>query len=239
MPASYPTSAKSFSAKSAGMVIQAADVGDLQDEVTAIESGLLQGTAPLNSSRSTLATLSVTGGSTLAGTLQVTGNSSFAGNLTVGGTFTFGGPVTVDTQPRCRIFHSSTQTSSNAEEDVLTFNSEDYDVGGLHSTSVSPTRITVASTGVWLFGAVCHFAALTGAAYLRFRKNGATAMGSAAGFTGAGSIEQRLHHTTIEQMSTVGDYVEVLVSHTDGFAAQTGNASSRVDQNEFFAVKLW
>jgi hypothetical protein len=241
MPASFPTAVKAFTVKAdgPGNVIAAAHVNDLQDEVTAIETGLLNGTAPVHSSNSTVANLSVTGNSTIGGSLQVTGNSTITGTLTLGGALTFGGPVTVNGQPRCRLFHGSTQTSTNAEENVLTFNGEDYDPSSLHSTAVTPTRITVASTGVWLFSAVCHFAATTGSAYLRFRKNGATAVGSAAGFAGAGSIEQRISHTVTEQMSTVGDYMEVLVFHQDGFSAQTGNASSRVDMNEFAAVKLW
>ena len=65
MAASYPTSVKVFTTKSTADVVQAAHVNDLQDEVNAIEAGLLNGTAPLNSSNSTVANLSVTGGSTL------------------------------------------------------------------------------------------------------------------------------------------------------------------------------
>src|SRR5580765_5470319 len=71
--ASYPTAVKVFTTKNAGDTIQAADVDDLQDEVNAIEAGLLNGTAPLNSSNSTLATLSVTGAATIGGNLTVTG----------------------------------------------------------------------------------------------------------------------------------------------------------------------
>src|SRR3990167_2607956 len=65
MAASYPGSVKTFTTRNAGDVIQPAHVNDLQDEVNAIESGLLNGTAPLNSSNSTVANLSVSGGSTI------------------------------------------------------------------------------------------------------------------------------------------------------------------------------
>jgi hypothetical protein len=104
MAASYPTAVKSFTSKSAGDTIQPAHVNDLQDEVAAIEGGLLGGTAPLNSSRSTLASLSVTGNSTLAalnagastlGSLSVTGASTLASlqvaNSTVGNLVVSGG----------------------------------------------------------------------------------------------------------------------------------------------------
>jgi hypothetical protein len=43
MAASYPTSAKSFSAKSTTDVVEAAHINDLQDEVTALETALLTG----------------------------------------------------------------------------------------------------------------------------------------------------------------------------------------------------
>jgi hypothetical protein len=82
MPASYPTAVKTFTTKNTGDAIQAAHINDLQDEVSAIEGGLLGGTAPLHSSNSTLANLSVLGGSTLA-SLQVSGDSTITGTLTV------------------------------------------------------------------------------------------------------------------------------------------------------------
>lgn len=80
--ASYPTSVKSYTTKSdgAGNKIFAAHINDLQDEVTAIEDGLLNGTAPVNSSRITAPSLQISGASTLA-SLVVTGNST-VGSLT-------------------------------------------------------------------------------------------------------------------------------------------------------------
>lgn len=62
--ASYPGAVKSFVSRNAGDVIQPAHINDLQDEVNAIEAGLLNGTAPLNSSNSTMASLSVVGNAT-------------------------------------------------------------------------------------------------------------------------------------------------------------------------------
>lgn len=43
MPASYPTSAKSFTSKSNGQTVDASHVNDLQLEVTAIETDILAG----------------------------------------------------------------------------------------------------------------------------------------------------------------------------------------------------
>lgn len=60
--ANYPGSVSSFGSVSAGNTIQPADVNDLRREVEAIEAGLLNGTARLNSSATSVVSLSVTGG---------------------------------------------------------------------------------------------------------------------------------------------------------------------------------
>jgi hypothetical protein len=88
--ASYPTSVKTFTTKNPGDKIASADVNDLQSEVNAIEAGLLNGTANLNSSNSTLVHLSVISGSTLAGGLAVSGGFQVTGNSTVGSSITIG-----------------------------------------------------------------------------------------------------------------------------------------------------
>lgn len=75
--ASYPTSPKAFTTKNTGDVIQAAHVNDLQDEVTAIETGLLTGTANFHSSNSSVANLNVTGKSTFVNGIVVGGMSTF------------------------------------------------------------------------------------------------------------------------------------------------------------------
>jgi hypothetical protein len=95
--ASYPGSVKTFTTRNTGDVIQPGHVNDLQDEVNAIEAGLLNGTARLNSSNSTLVTLSVTGGSTIttlqAGASTVTtlqAGASTLASLSVSGGSTLG-----------------------------------------------------------------------------------------------------------------------------------------------------
>lgn len=91
---SYPTSVWAPPTKVQGGTIQAADVNDAQDEIVAIEGGIRNGTGPLNSSNSTVASLHVTGQSTFAATVNInadlsaTGQSSFA-TLSVGGGSTF------------------------------------------------------------------------------------------------------------------------------------------------------
>jgi hypothetical protein len=79
--ASYPTSVKSFTSKNNGDVIQASHLNDLQDEVNALESGLLNGTAPLNSSNSTVASLAVTGTFNAKGAFQINGSAGSSGQV--------------------------------------------------------------------------------------------------------------------------------------------------------------
>lgn len=71
MSASYPGAVKTFATKNNGDTLQAAHINDLQDEVNAIESGLLTGTAAISASNASFATLSVSGNSTLASTIAI------------------------------------------------------------------------------------------------------------------------------------------------------------------------
>jgi hypothetical protein len=71
--ASFPTTNITYANRSPGQAIASAHINSLQDEVAAIELGYLTGTARLNAGNSTVATLSVTGNSTLASTVNITG----------------------------------------------------------------------------------------------------------------------------------------------------------------------
>lgn len=62
MSASFPGAVKTFAARNNGDVIQATHVGDLQDEINAIEDGYLNGKAPLNSSNASVNVLTLNGG---------------------------------------------------------------------------------------------------------------------------------------------------------------------------------
>ena len=80
--ASYPSAVVTFPTRSNGQTIDASHINAIQDEVTAIESGLLNGTAPLTSSNASVARL------TVSSNLQVTGNSTFSANLNIAGAST-------------------------------------------------------------------------------------------------------------------------------------------------------
>ncbi|HEY6043154.1 MAG TPA: hypothetical protein VIX58_13575, partial [Anaerolineae bacterium] len=223
--ASYPTSVKTFTSKTAGQVIQPVDVNDLQDEVNAIEGGLLNGTANLQSSNSTVANLSVLGKSTLVGNVQMNGNSTITGTLTVGGAFspanlTPTGQATADAQPRCKVVKTSTQSIANITWTALTYQAQDFNVGSLHSTATNPSRITIQSTGVWMFGATVASTLNSQSGFLSFRKNGATFVSGRVKFIGNSSLTEMYQATTIEQMTSTGDYMECMVWQNSGGALE-------------------
>ena len=131
MPANYPTADPSFTNKSAGQQIQSAHVNALQDEVVAI-------------------------GSALRSTLQH--------NVTVNGSITssnatFSGVVNGTGQPRCFVYSSVAQGFASGAWTALTFETEQYDIGALHSTASNPSRITIpaGSSGLYLCGATVRF----------------------------------------------------------------------------------
>lgn len=131
--AQYPTAVKSFTSKSTSDVVQAAHVNDLQDEVNAIEAGLLNGTAPLNSSNSTVANLSVTGGSTLG---NLTLSSLTVSNLQVSSGSTFAGRA---------IFSSGMSVTGNSTLGALT--AADSTLANLSVTGNSTTGNLSVSSG--------------------------------------------------------------------------------------------
>lgn len=81
--ASFPDSVKTFGTRSAGQKVASAHMNDVQGEINAIEDGYLNGTARLNSSHSTVAALSVSGGSTFASAVLVNSTAG-TGGVTVG-----------------------------------------------------------------------------------------------------------------------------------------------------------
>ena len=135
--ASFPTAVKSFTTKVPSQTIASAHVNDIQDEVTAIEDGLLNGTAHFQSSNSTLANLTVSGGSTLA-TLQVTGNS------TINELFVTKEP------PFALVTQTAAVQVASATFTAVSFNTQTFlSTSTMHSTAANPTRLMPASSGVY------------------------------------------------------------------------------------------
>lgn len=146
--ASYPSGVKVFTTKvdGAGNKIFASYVNDLQDEVSAIEAGLLNGTAPLTSSNASVQGLQVNLGSTFIGTLQCSSNINSSGQ------------ITAPNQPAWNVYSTVTQSGGAGSTLSIPFESETIDQGGFHSTAASTSAAIVVPAGssglYWIQGSV-------------------------------------------------------------------------------------
>jgi hypothetical protein len=190
MAASYPTSVKSFTTKSAGQTIQPAWFNDLQDEVAAIEGGLLNGTAPLNSSNSTVANLSVPGASTFTGNVTMSGTLTVA---TIVSTSITGGSVTSYVRAQAATTGQfSTSKTALVYDDRLVDLSSEYD-------STTGT-FTPKSSGYYQIDA--HAAVLSADLnYLGVLVN-STIVAQSRHSQGAGNIWGTHHITTVLNLSS-------------------------------------
>ena len=123
---SYPTAVKSFTTKNAGDSILAAHVNDIQDEVNAIEAGLLNATAPLNSSNSTV------------NTLQVSSNSTFAQR-----------PVMPPPVVAFVYLDSAVDLGSSLSSTVAWTGESLVSNSSMHSTATNPERLIPQTTGLY------------------------------------------------------------------------------------------
>lgn len=204
---SFPDSVKSFTAKSAGQNIDPAHVNDIQDEVNAIEAGYRNGTAPLNSSGSTLTRLHVTGASTFASGLQSSNSTLTA--LQVSSNSTFAIRPTMPPPDMVRATSTSLNGFANATTLALTFNADDVILtnSSMHSTATNSERVIPQSTGVYevavqveVFSA---FSASTGSfsAIVEDSSAGVIALGLTNAITG---FSPRINLTGYKRFDAVG-----------------------------------
>jgi hypothetical protein len=159
-----------------------------------------------------------------------------------GNTALTGGYVTNDEQPRASANNSTTQSISNSTWTAVTFDTEDYDVGSMHSTSVNTSKFTVPTGGggIYLLTAQVTFAAnATGVRQIRFLK------GSGATDIGGTSARSSVTATDIETLSSslvvslaAGDIVEVYAYQTSGGSLNIGSATAFA-KNRMTVTKLW
>jgi hypothetical protein len=233
--ASFPAAVKTFATRSPGQTIGSAHMNDVQDEINAIEDGYLNGTARLNAGNSTLANLSVTGGTTLAATLSVGGASTFVGNVTMNGSLTVTGTFTANTAiPNVRVSNSAAQGFSSGilSYQGLSWDTETYDANGMHSTAANSSRLVCAqSSGTYHIGGFANFptnAGSQGQMILRLMVNDATVIAEQASYwpSGGGGAVQVCIGTDYRATSTA-DYFTML-------ATVSGNSTWSVSSNACF-----
>jgi len=133
--------------------------------------------------------------------------------------------------PRCRVRNSTATVSitTSGTAQVVLFDTEVYDVGGMHSTVTNTGRITVPAGGGGLYGIGGHvrFAAnATGMRELIIRINGTTQIARSSTPNSGATDEARVTIYT-EYELVAGDYVELQVVQTSGGALNyIGNADA-------------
>ena len=216
--ATYPTAVKTFTTKNdgAGNVIQAEHINSIQDEVTAIEDGLLNGTAPVNSSRITAPASQITNSTVTQ--LNVTGGSTFA-------------DLNVTAVPAsARVTNSVALNTASGSTTRLTFDTQVFvSTTGLHSTTTNPGRLTAVSSGIYLItGCVSWANNSSGLRLARILIDGSSIVAQTAGppIGTGGATEQNV--TTVYRFASSGSYAELEVLQTTGSTlsiAKTGDFS--------------
>ena len=209
----FPDSPISFTTKNTGDVIQAAHVNDLQTEVANIEAGYINATAPLNSSRSTVATLSVTGASTFASR-----------------------PV-MPPPDMAKVFLASTYAAGSSDNSTLSFLAQDYLINSsLHSTVTNPERLTPQTTGVYQFSAQIEVEGSVPDLQTRF----VLIQDSSAGVIAAAATRSsgifRMNVTGYKRYDILGGFAAVRFATAGG--ATTNSLSSGVNLTWFSVLKL-
>lgn len=134
--------------------------------------------------------------------------------------------------PMCRVYQSAT-LSGHATGAAITFDSERFDLGSMHSTVSNTSRITIpaSSGGKYLVGVNARFTSLYDASgsaelMLGLRVNGTTYIAAENQIQEAGATRTiRLGCTTLWQFAAA-DYVEALVDYTNMTTVDVIAASS-------------
>lgn len=217
MAASYPGAVKTFTTKSdgAGNKIQADHVNAMQDEITAIEDGILNGSAPITSSNIIAPSASLTNSTITNATIT---NAQIT-NCTVASLSFAASPDAIRVRMTARV---------NLAQDTwtpLSWNDQVWQTGStLHSTATNPSRLKAPSSGLY----ACHASVWFGSTaangrWAQILKNSTTVLASMrfeANETNQDPII--LSVSAVELMASTTDYVEVRVLND----ASTGHLDS-------------
>jgi hypothetical protein len=120
-----------------------------------------------------------------------------------------------------RVYNSATQSIANTTTTALTFDSERYDNGGLHSITSNTSRLTAQKAGKYYIWASVQLAGnATGTRNLTLRRNGTTGI---ANLQRQGLASPPFTETisTVAHLAAA-DYVEVTLYQDSGVSLSTG-----------------
>mgnify|MGYP001582717897 FL=1 len=139
----------------------------------------------------------------------------------------------------CRIRRTTNQSILNGTETAISFDVEDFDQGNMADLVAQPTRITIATAGIYMVGGWNAWAASTaGDRAIRIMKNGeaqpdAIVMQDSPAPLGAGVEPTRVLNTIWK--FAAGDYIELFIVQSSGGAL---NSLTRAYGPSFWAILL-
>lgn len=141
----------------------------------------------------------------------------------------------------CKVYNSAVQSIPNNTNTVVTFDSEEYDSDGYHSTASNTSRITipVGLGGKYLFTFDSFWAANPNGASLastNFKKNNATDIRAASSANPGGAGYLPTSSVICDLAET--EYMEVIVYQNNGGAVNLGNNAAVNAQSAFTATKI-
>ena len=129
------------------------------------------------------------------------------------------GVVPAGSGPVARVSNNANVSAANVPAvTVIPFNTEAFDPSGMHRTDVDPSRLTVATPGVYLITANITWQATanTFALEVNLRKNGTTNIARVVQMGGSPNTSDQ-SITAIESLAA-GDFIEVTVRQNTGVA---------------------
>lgn len=159
---------------------------------------------------------------------------------------TTGDPIVPGAAMYCKAFKSANEATVTAVMETVTFDSEDFDIGGFHDTAVNPERFTVPAggDGIYLFVATCSWggrAAVGGRTAAHVFKNGIVTRVGIAEETPDAAVGDANLGTTYSAVGFInmvaGDYLVMRVMQNSGGALNLLGAST--DLTSFGMVRLF
>lgn len=153
-----------------------------------------------------------------------------------GGTTWYAWPTVIPRQA-CRVFNVAAQSvASGAGSQILTFDSETFDQGGLHSTAVNTGRITIVIPGLYLIMGAAEWAAnVTGIRQVLIEKNNSGgSLATHINMAPAASVLQQFANAM--DVAIAGDFYQLRAGQTSGAGLNINGTSP---STYFMAVRLW
>lgn len=140
-------------------------------------------------------------------------------------------------QQTCRANNSGAISVANASWTLMTFDSERFDVDGMHNTSSNTGRFVAQRTGIFAFGCGLRFASnATGYRLIQARLNsgGSGSGGTELAQSSANPISGTYTQMTLNSIYTLtaGDYVEF-------FAFQNSGSALNVEASSNTSPEAW